>query len=541
MEEEDLAKRWERLNLSSAESKVFKVRSARSSEGASRSKHYIVGGVLTEKGINSEAFRGWVKFKELGDFKFLIEFQFLGDKEKVLGGRPWFFDRNLVSFLEFDEDVLLNDILFRFEPFWIQLHGLPWGAMTDEVGRQLGSSVGHAIRVDADSDGVAWGKCMRIRVAMDLHKPLLRGKWMELNNLKHWIAIKYERLQSFCFHCGILAHKESETKLKQKVGRNWFFKARQGPYSRVPNCTYGGGPSPESNRDLVQEKINEEVFMPSITGAVTKQRGATWKRKAREVNHPISLVITPKRRGNKRRELISQLDTENKVKKPKGIHELSEFSLSWNCRGLGNPRTVRELNLLVRSKYPDFIFLMETKCGRKRLEEVRNNLQFDYSFVVGSRGLSGGLAFLWKSNVDFSLENYSHNHISMVLTQEEIPQQILVTGFYSFPETSRRGESWNLLRMIKPREDKPWLCLGDFNEIIHHHEKVGAASRPYPQMEAFRMSMDCLGPKDEFNHEETKQMQGVFKALELKPWEKTEGHPRTIKATFEDARLKQGL
>ncbi|XP_042950048.1 uncharacterized protein LOC122282159 [Carya illinoinensis] len=172
------------------------------------------------------------------------------------------------------------------------------------------------------------------------------------------------------------------------------------------------------------------------------------------------------------------------------------IGLSWNCRGLGNPRTVRELNLLVRSKYPDFIFLMETKCGRKRVEEVRNNLHFDSSFVVGSRGLSGGLAFLWNSSVDFSLENFSHNHISMVLTEEGSPQQILVTGFYGFPETSRRGESWSLLRLIKPREDKSWLCLGDFNEILHHHEKMGSASRPYPQMEAFRMSMDWCGLSD---------------------------------------------
>ncbi|XP_042944508.1 uncharacterized protein LOC122278379 [Carya illinoinensis] len=84
----------------------------------------------------------------------------------------------------------------------------------------------------------------------------------------------------------------------------------------------------------------------------------------------------------------------------------------------------------------------------------------------------------------------------MVLTEEGSPQQILVTGFYGFPETSRRGESWSLLRLIKPREDKPWLCLGDFNEILHHHEKMGAASRPYSQMEAFRMSMDWCGLSD---------------------------------------------
>ncbi|XP_035551044.1 uncharacterized protein LOC118349646 [Juglans regia] len=63
------------------------------------------------------------------------------------------------------------------------------------------------IRVEADSDGMAWGKCMRVRVAVDLYKPLLRGKWVHLEDQKYWISLKYERLQHFCFHCGILSHK----------------------------------------------------------------------------------------------------------------------------------------------------------------------------------------------------------------------------------------------------------------------------------------------------------------------------------------------
>ncbi|XP_042974643.1 uncharacterized protein LOC122306275 [Carya illinoinensis] len=182
MEEEDLAKRWERLNLSMTESEVLKIPSTRSKQDLQRRKHCIVGGVLTKKDINSEAFRstmsqvwrleGWVKFKELGDHKFLIEFQLLVDKEKVLGGRPWFFDRNLVSFLEMDEDDSLNAIRFQFEPFWVQLHGLPWGAMTEEVGIHLGLSVGHVIRVDVDSDGVAWGKVDGTKQSktLDLHE-----------------------------------------------------------------------------------------------------------------------------------------------------------------------------------------------------------------------------------------------------------------------------------------------------------------------------------------------------------------------------------
>ncbi|XP_042944540.1 uncharacterized protein LOC122278417 [Carya illinoinensis] len=139
---------------------------------------------------------------------------------------------------------------------------------------------------------------------------------------------------------------------------------------------------------------------------------------------------------------------------------------------------------------------METKCGRKRVEEVRRKLGFDCSFVVDSRGLSGGLAFIWKDRMDFSLENYSQSHISMNLSHQESRQQIMLTGFYGSPETARRGDSWNLLERISPKENKSWLCFGDFNEILYHHEKVGAASRPNSQMDAFRSMVDRCGLSD---------------------------------------------
>lgn len=32
----------------------------------------------------------------------------------------------------------------------------------------------------------------------------------------------------------------------------------------------------------------------------------------------------------------------------------------------------------------------------------------------------------------------------------------------------------------------PWLCIGDFNEIVCQSEKMGASVRPYRQMEAFQ-------------------------------------------------------
>ena len=39
---------------------------------------------------------------------------------------------------------------------------------------------------------------------------------------------------------------------------------------------------------------------------------------------------------------------------------------------------------------------------------------------------------------------------------------------------------------------RPWLCVGDFNEILYSHEKEGGAPRPVNMMQNFRDALvDC--------------------------------------------------
>jgi hypothetical protein len=47
------------------------------------------------------------------------------------------------------------------------------------------------------------------------------------------------------------------------------------------------------------------------------------------------------------------------------------------------------------------------------------------------------------------------------------------TGFYGHPDPSRRHESWDLLTHLKGFTPDPWLCVGDFNEVVEQSEKVG--------------------------------------------------------------------
>ena len=51
--------------------------------------------------------------------------------------------------------------------------------------------------------------------------------------------------------------------------------------------------------------------------------------------------------------------------------------LSWNCRGIGNPRSIRMLMDLVSRYSPGLIFLKEVKVCRRKVEIVKNRIRYD--------------------------------------------------------------------------------------------------------------------------------------------------------------------
>ncbi|PNT66467.1 hypothetical protein BRADI_3g12671v3, partial [Brachypodium distachyon] len=73
--------------------------------------------------------------------------------------------------------------------------------------------------------------------------------------------------------------------------------------------------------------------------------------------------------------------------------------MSWNCRGIGNDATVRELRMLVRRFAPSVLCLQETQVAGSRARNLAFTLGFTNSFAVGSNGRSGGLAMYWNNNL----------------------------------------------------------------------------------------------------------------------------------------------
>ncbi|GAV80313.1 Exo_endo_phos domain-containing protein, partial [Cephalotus follicularis] len=71
-----------------------------------------------------------------------------------------------------------------------------------------------------------------------------------------------------------------------------------------------------------------------------------------------------------------------------------------------------------------------------------------------------------------------------------------LTGIYGRPEAHLRHETWSLLRVLSSQINIPWLCVGDFNEILLVAEKEGGNKRSGRQMDAFRHALDFCRLRD---------------------------------------------
>jgi len=71
---------------------------------------------------------------------------------------------------------------------------------------------------------------------------------------------------------------------------------------------------------------------------------------------------------------------------------------SWNCYGLGNIATVKDLRDLAKHVAPTMLCALETQVHKARVESLKSTLGYDNSFVISSSGRSGSLGIFWNNH-----------------------------------------------------------------------------------------------------------------------------------------------
>ena len=168
-------------------------------------------------------------------------------------------------------------------------------------------------------------------------------------------------------------------------------------------------------------------------------------------------------------------------------------ALNWNCRGLGNLLTIKTLQKIVKKEDPALVFLMETKFKAMEMEGVKRKIEKQHGLVVPSQNRGGGLALLWRSTLKVDPLTYSPRHIDVIVNKEDGMKRWRFTSFYGNSETSKREESWALIRNLSSKCELLWVIIRDFNELLHANKKEGGNVRPEGQIKVFRDTIDSCG------------------------------------------------
>jgi hypothetical protein len=279
---EGVERKLQSLRLSEAEKKGVKI-SKRGSSSTTSDKVQAVGKVLSDRPARVDAIisnlgRIWCPFKgleckDMGMNRFLFAFREAAGKKKALFDGPWTINKKLLVMEDFNPSKTLEEYEFKYIPIWVRAYGIPLGLMDKETGELLGDAIGEFLCVDVDDNGQAAGEYLRIKVKIDITKPLMRGTTLYLENDDEnksedenlvgeepdgeengkVISFKYEFLPDFCYVCGIIGHNDRSCSRRLERGE----QNQYGPWLRA---------------DVMKRSISEEDRTRS-----GGERGGFWR------------------------------------------------------------------------------------------------------------------------------------------------------------------------------------------------------------------------------------------------------------------------
>ena len=140
---------------------------------------------LTQRSVNIEAvartFRPiWCtrrnfEITSTSDNLVLIAFELEVDVKKVLQGESWTFDRHFVVLQRYDGITPVMNLSFNKTSFWVQIHNLPFSLLTVEAVFSISETLGTVMK-PKDINEKRGGNFMRVRVTIEIRKPLCRGR-----------------------------------------------------------------------------------------------------------------------------------------------------------------------------------------------------------------------------------------------------------------------------------------------------------------------------------------------------------------------------
>ena len=116
--------------------------------------------------------------------------------------------------------------------------------------------------------------------------------------------------------------------------------------------------------------------------------------------------------------------------------------------------------------------VVETQIAGARVEALASTLGYENSYAISSQGRSGGIGIFWNNSSNIEILGDSCYHIDAKV-EEPGQEPWRITCVYGEAQTHLRYQAWDVLKGISILSELPWVCVGDFNEVLCPDEQVG--------------------------------------------------------------------
>uniref|UniRef100_A0A2N9IMR2 Reverse transcriptase domain-containing protein n=1 Tax=Fagus sylvatica TaxID=28930 RepID=A0A2N9IMR2_FAGSY len=494
---DELDNLWRKFTLTRSEEEKFQL-----STPDEERKPTLAAKFFTRRVINIEAVTRTFKplwrsdrgfsARDLGENMVLFEFEDSADVERVLLHEPWSYDKSLVAFRKLEAEDEPESIVLDRATFWVQIHNLPVIALKKDIALALGKSMGTVVRTSEADEEFGGGRIMRVRVQVELSKPLCRGcKLVLANGGERWISFKYERLPNFCYWCGLLSHREKDCK---------FWLNNQETLSREDQG-YGTWLRAELERSF--RKM--EIKVPGRSRP-KKPPPESVDKQQKEAPPPPTEMVPPRDEdsGDMECEDISEFPKQGELFLA-SLHTTFEEHLRMIDLEIGfcPAHPVDPYAPVGPPKIQDHatIGLPQSSSNNESTRPIINKLEV---YPLGDLTNMSPSPLPQRKNGTGTWKKKARAHGS----NSDQPPLITLDkrswddenqapnedgGIYGASETSRRSDTWTMLKRLYRANPLPWCVIGNFNEIVKTEEMKGRRNQPERQMRAFREALDYCG------------------------------------------------
>ncbi|XP_074289141.1 uncharacterized protein LOC141614281 [Silene latifolia] len=368
---------------------------------------------------------------------FIFSFGAERDRARVLEGKPWHFDKFVWCFDEPNQSGKISDVPLFLFPIWARIYDLPISGRTSlENARKLGNCLGNFLHFK-HGPNAELDRAIRVRVLYDIREPLKASIPIRMKGgSTSQFDVKYERLPTFCYGCGLIGHREKDCdegpydEEDLKFGE-WL---RASPWKVVKTEKEGVGKAARNLRPIFDE-VGKDDSRDIISSMIKKLQNIALDLKSKKHSEKLNGSI---KRGGEEAGVSHVVNGEGQQAEEVGRG--SSIGEVCSLEGMGG----REATYVP--------YVVEVLMGEGEGASVHH-----MDFRV--RGDGGE----WR-----------------------------ITGFYGWPSVTDRHLSWELIRLLHSQSQLPWVCIGDFNEIMYSTEMKGG-SRPQWQMNNFRNALDDCG------------------------------------------------